>query len=460
MLTDSLNNLINNLVKKISQSWDLVLVAGSISVILSVTLFPYQFISRDPLTAITLLRRSLNPKSDLYDLISNILLFTALGFGLGGRLNRQLTKIGSILIISLVLCASVSLVIEILQVYLPTRTSSSIDLLTNILGGMLGTVAFFGWQFALRHWQIFGLSQNKLSFLTLGYVSLVCCLMISLNRTNNFSNWNPNFPLLIGNEQTGDRPWQGMISEVYFANHSLSKQEIARIFTQERARDPTDTWITAYQFAGKGKYRDRIGVSPALKWRQDSSVPEDRETISVSPQHWLVSIKPVSKLIRAMKQTSQFSLLTTVATRDTNQTGPARIISLSANPFQRNLTIGQQGSRLVVRLRTPISGAGESNTNLTFPGIFADTHQHQLLLLFDRHSLQLYVDRTEAVHTIKLTSPILFFHFLPAIGLRNFQVTPLNYGLLQLIFYSLVLSPPAIVVLVANWVERSPENIS
>jgi hypothetical protein len=37
------------------------------------------------------------------------------------------------------------------------------------------------------------------------------------------------------------------------------------------------------------------------------------------------------------------------------QTGPARIMTLSLNPDRRNLTIGQQGADLILRLRTPAS---------------------------------------------------------------------------------------------------------
>jgi hypothetical protein len=40
----------------------------------------------------------------------------------------------------------------------------------------------------------------------------------------------------------------------------------------------------------------------------------------------------------------------------TAQTGPARIVSFSADPGTRNFTLGQEGSKIEFRLRTPVSG--------------------------------------------------------------------------------------------------------
>ncbi len=224
--------------------------------------------------------------------------------------------------------------------------------------------------------------------------------------------------------------------------------------TRERTRDPTNPWITGYQLTGNGDYPDQNRISPALKW-QEYSPPalqdENQDTIPLTQKHWLSTPEPVTELIQSIGQTSQFSLLTTVATRDTQQTGPARIVSISADTLRRNLTIGQQGVNLIVRLRTPLSGMGGSSTELAFPNIFADTNLHQLLLNFDRDTLQLFVDNSKEVYTLNLSPDILFFHFLPGVGIRNFQITPRNQWLLKLIFYGLILLPPLTLLLLANF---------
>ena len=55
-------------------------------------------------------------------------------------------------------------------------------------------------------------------------------------------------------------------------------------------------------------------------------------------------------------EASQFTVMATVATNKTVQYGPARIISLSADPGHRNFTLGQEDDNLIFRIRTPFTG--------------------------------------------------------------------------------------------------------
>ncbi len=432
----------------LSRYWSFLLVLGNLALIMSVTLFPYRFMARDRLNLIRQLHISLNPTGDIYDVISNIVLFLGLGLGVARILNPRFARKQTILIFSLILSTSVSLMVEILQMFLPQRNPSILDLACNIFGGIIGSAIFYLWQSfspqlsKLRYLAQRWLTKTKLTYTALGYGAFVFCLIFSIQRTNNFSNWDRSFPLVVGNEATGDRPWHGTISQIYVANHYLSATEVARVLSPEQAENPTIPWLSAYQLQGRGTYRDRQGTSPDLEWSKNPA-DDSSDALSMTQQNWLLTKKPVIQMIEAIRRTSKFSILTTVATADTHQTGPARIISISADPFRRNLTIGQEGARLVVRLRTPLSGAGTTNTNLAFPGIFADTNRHQLLLNFDHGTLQLFVDRPERVSTLSLSPAILFFHFLPAIGLRNFQVTPLNTWILRSLFYGLIFFFPA-----------------
>ncbi len=42
----------------------------------------------------------------------------------------------------------------------------------------------------------------------------------------NITNWDPGYPLILGNEATGDRPWLGEISYLAIYNRSLHAQEV------------------------------------------------------------------------------------------------------------------------------------------------------------------------------------------------------------------------------------------
>jgi len=73
------------------------------------------------------------------DILINLFGFIPLGFLLSGYLNRRSWSGKSAFVVSLVIGASVSLTIEVLQAYLPTRNSSMIDLIANTLGTALGS---------------------------------------------------------------------------------------------------------------------------------------------------------------------------------------------------------------------------------------------------------------------------------------------------------------------------------
>ena len=85
---------------------------------------------------------------------------------------------------------------------------------------------------------------------------------------------------------------------------------------------------------------------------------------SISPPDWVAAAMRSQRLELALR----------VRPFSPDQTGPARIFTVSADPYLRNLTIGQDGANLILRLRTP-----DTNLNGTLaddlpvaelPGVF------------------------------------------------------------------------------------------
>lgn len=62
-----------------------------------------------------------------------------------------------------------------------------------------------------------------------------------------------------------------------------------------------------------------------------------------------------------------------------HQKGPARILTYSKSPFERNFTLGQEGRDIVLRLRTPETGANGNNPELT---LYTMTSTELLHLIF------------------------------------------------------------------------------
>ncbi|MGB5450336.1 MAG: VanZ family protein [Woeseiaceae bacterium] len=89
--------------------------------------------------------------------------------------------------------------------------------------------------------------------------------------------------------------------------------------------------------------------------------------------------------------TSGLELSLEVRVTDQEQSGPARIFTLSLNTSNRNLTVGQVGSDLVVRMRhgyTSLNGT----PNYTIKEVFNDPGWHQIDVRITSKALEISVD--------------------------------------------------------------------
>jgi hypothetical protein len=85
---------------------------------------------------------------------------------------------------------------------------------------------------------------------------------------------------------------------------------------------------------------------------------------SVIPPDWMAAAMRSERLELALR----------VQAYTSDQTGPARIFTLSADPYRRDLTIGQEGENLILRLRTPGADFNGTRANdqpvAELPGVF------------------------------------------------------------------------------------------
>jgi hypothetical protein len=90
--------------------------------------------------------------------------------------------------------------------------------------------------------------------------------------------------------------------------------------------------------------------------------------------------------------TSQFTLAIKLAGHQTDQRGPARIVSLSGGTDRRNFTLAQGGNSLVFRLRIPLTGENGAH-ELVAPGVFWTTEIQTLIITYDGEYLSAYSNR-------------------------------------------------------------------
>jgi len=111
-------------------------------------------------------------------------------------------------------------------------------------------------------------------------------------------------------------------------------------------------------------------------WKGEVHNVQQREGVSLGSNHGLETAIPAAYLIQRIIELSQFTSSLMVATSDTIQTGPSRIVSLSANRYHRNFTLGQERSDLIFRLGTPLTGENGINPQLVVPDVFSITKPH------------------------------------------------------------------------------------
>ncbi|MGH2415249.1 MAG: VanZ family protein, partial [Microcystaceae cyanobacterium] len=219
---------------KLVLSGDFLLVIISILVVLIATIYPFNFYFPDSFSLAELVA-SFDNTSFFKDQVNNILLFTPLGFGCASLLQRTRMKATSQFLTVIFVSAGLSLTVEVLQVFLPSRTPTPADVFNNTIGGFMGLICFYLWNSQSFIYTLMRIENSratnsikKITVFFIGYVLISFMISIAWQHTTNLSNWSLNYPLLIGNEQTGDRPWQGYVSDVSIADRAISKNEVSQ----------------------------------------------------------------------------------------------------------------------------------------------------------------------------------------------------------------------------------------
>jgi glycopeptide antibiotics resistance protein len=413
------------------------ILVGASLLICAVTLAPFNFqFAKISLAAIA---SFLSYAGDAWDLSGNVLLFLPFGFGLAAVLKG---KRGS-LAIALLLSGLFSLAVETLQLGLLGRTPSWIDVGTNLVGGGLGSVVYSFWQLiGLRFSQVRqSVTVPTVVAALIGWVLLMGFLCLGLQRAALLSNWDLSFPLLVGNELTSDRPWNGKVSRVEISDRALSAMEVAEVLKAAPLPQP----IAVYSLSGAGNYRDRTRHNPDLVWRGSPQAATDGA--AVSDQRWLVTDQPVKALSKRLRQTSEFTIYVSAQTADLSQGGPGRILSISADSMHRNFTLGQLQDKLILRLRTPITGENGKLFGLLVPQVFRDRQWHQFVVCYEDNVLRFYIDRPDRVLVVPLTPEftLLQRYFAPFEGILS-QVPAFNLQLQRVLFRGVFFAPLGMLV--------------
>lgn len=131
--------------------------------------------------------------------------------------------------------------------------------------------------------------------------------------------------------------------------------------------------------------QDRSGVGEPLNLKISDlkAVRRSKGKLQISDKTIIRSDRPARKLIDAVRRSGAITIEAWAQPANTKQDGPARIVTLSKNSSERNFTLGQDGDKYDVRLRTT-----RTSTNgipaVGSPGKAANTKLTHVVYAFDK----------------------------------------------------------------------------
>ena len=87
-----------------------------------------------------------------------------------------------------------------------------------------------------------------------------------------------------------------------------------------------------------------------------------------------------------------FALEMWAATDNPNQTGPARIVSYSLNPAERNFTLGQSKKKLIMRLRTTETDLNGVKPHVEVDNVFSFAEPQHIVVAYDFSEQRIFVN--------------------------------------------------------------------
>ena len=398
-------------------AWLLFLV--STLIILHLTLKPYNFAFVTVLSEYgpsQLFYLFLRGPSDPADVVNNIVLFMPFGVGLAWLLTQRRDRWAVALAATVVLAMSLSLSVELLQLFLPTRTSTPFDVLTNTLGAGLGAILALGYRLTIR-------SRKHLIIALISMTVFAILLGIPFQSAAQLTGWAAGFPLIIGMREEHDNTWRGQVFDLQLAERALTDADIASLRRGTGEGGRTNLLMASYQFTGTDNYADRTGTLPNIVWRDRTPGEPRGQGVELNQWGWLEMMVPAGEHSRVIADTGQFSLLMTVATRDTTQE-PAEIVSLGDSRFQRNIAVGQQGRDLLVHIHNPDNGPYLNELpRVIVPNVFSDSRRRQLIVIYNRGTIQVYIDGLRQPYAMVVSPEVALLSYLipPKIAERSEQ---------------------------------------
>ncbi len=301
--------------------------------------------------------------------------------------------------------APLACAIEAAQLLLPDRHAHLADLACNILGTAMGGSCVPSLGEAGRGLRLRLLGHRRLMYMLASAVvtaAIMALLIVPAALWINLDAWNDSFPLLVGNEAGGHRPWLGDIRLLAIYSTALDAERCRERWRRcTEALDVLPTGepglLAAWDF--NEEPTRRIAASgpasaPAILVREPSHVDAlGAGGLRLTRPTKLVSQRPPTEIIRAIKAADAFSVEVWCRPASAVQTGPARIAGISRNSSVRNFMLGQRYGGLSFRVATPVTGPNGADPPFYVGGqLLVEQGYHHIVGAYSHGASRLYLD--------------------------------------------------------------------
>ncbi len=366
------------------------------------SLAPYELVGEEPGFSRRVdrcLEFSTEAAGSIAELVLHALVFVPIGATLAIA-RRQAARWWGLAVV-VVLCA----VIEACQLYLPKRHAHAADLVANLVGAGVGSGMIWAMRGRVERWRSWYATRetqlHRAAF-AVAAVLLMGLMVIPSAGLLSLDGWDRSFRLLVGNEGTGDRPWVGEMRWLAIYDRALGTDDVASCEATVGSPHRMDArrgmgCLAAYDFARRtGGVVESIGSADAPRLIVANACglgsAFDGEGLWIGASTIVATETPPRDVVDAIVEADAFSLELWCRPGNLTQDGPARIVSLSADPRVRNFTVGQSGSAFEFRVRNGMSRRNGAVPRFrTGDGVLDDGLTH-LVATYDRGGARVFVD--------------------------------------------------------------------
>lgn len=434
------------------------IVFAALVAILFATWFPFDFVVLGgPIDAVRRVNLDFEGVWVWEDVPRNIVLFVPLGFGVAVWAGSHGWGTRAVLATATACGFGVSTVVELVQAEMLERFASANDVLANTVGAAVGAAISVRWGGAIAAWtRRVRRRAARAPEVVLAAIALVPAVLLLLATAvlpgGAGLPWDASYRLALGNGVTGEAPWSGTIESVVVTDGSSRDVTDGGSLdgtdggSPDRAdnRSPDDADDRSLDDADAGgavpvfSFDADDAASSGLEWRDgEGAVSEDG--VVVGADGWLISEGPVSEVSEAVAAADEVGVVAVVRAASSEQPWPAPILSIAGDTFHRNVTIGQEGESLLVRLRTDATGPDGTPPQLAVPGVFANDAAHVVAVTSDGASIEVSVDGDASSMRLEPEANVLM-RLLP-VGTDDIRISTIGPTALVLSFHALLLVP-------------------